>query len=268
MAPIVISKDDISKTDISSDGSLWEGVIRSDLSGGLSMKVRYLRSSTRTREARLLGLDPSNPSVICVQCLFENNRKDSLPIRRIKISQKKITGSGHIPTIRVVLPQEIMSLACGSSCLAIIGLEFANPADKDGVIFTRFEIKSDRSNTLIDIKPPLAEMLQKSSISSIESFQAITKSLSGTYQHSKSDIQIANKDAVIENILSSSNISLVHRWVHNKCRFSGKLPASGNDVLLEISCIDGGDGEIIVFCDNAMAVNSLLVYFRDVIRAL
>jgi len=56
-------------------------------------------------------------------------------------------------------------------------------------------------------------------------------------------------------------------WEKNYCRFSGCLPESGKDVLVRIQCDDkSGSGEIVIFCDSAMALNSLLAYFKKAIH--
>jgi len=268
MNPIIVSKDDITSCDIDQQSSKWEDVARHDLSGGLSMKIRFLRSSVRSNEATRLGLNPTISSVVCAQVMFENKRADGLAIRRIKLIQKKNLGNGYIDAEKVVLPQDILSLDSGQLCLVLIGIQFSNISDKDGAMVAKFDVKCDRGTTAIEIKLPLAEMVQRSSITDIKSFEKEVKRLSGTYQKSRLTVLIKDKDQVIDTILSSSTISLVHRWDENACRFAGKLPVSSLDLLLKISCSPDGSGEIIVYCDDAMAVNSLLVFFRDILKEL
>jgi hypothetical protein len=268
MSPIIINKDDVSSDNIDGQSSKWEDVIRHDLSGGLAMKIRFLRSSARSKEASLLGLDPKISSVVCAQVMFENKRADGLAIRRIKFIQKRTGGTGYVDTAKIMLPQEISSLDSGKICLVLIGIQFSNPSDKDGAMVAKFDVKCDRSTNAIEIKPPLAEMVQNASITHIEAFEKLAKRLSGTYQNSRSNIHIKDKDQVIDRILSSSTISLVHGWDGNICRFAGTLPASSLDLLLQVSYTPDGSGEIIVYCDDAMAVNSLLVFFRDALKEM
>jgi hypothetical protein len=266
MSPIVISKDKVSSDDLNEQSSKWEDVIRNELSGGLSMKLRFLRSSVRSQEASRMGLDAKISSVVCAQIMFENKRTDGLAIRRIKFIQKRAIGTGCVDISKVVLPQEISSLDSGKVCVVLIGIQFLNPSDKEGAMVAKFDVKCDRSTTAIELKLLLAEMIQSSSITNIESFEKVAKRLSGTYQKSKSSILINDKDQVMDKILSSSTITLVHGWVENVCRFAGTLPVSSLDLLLEISYSPEGSSEIFVYCDDAMAVNSLLVFFRDVLK--
>lgn len=266
MSPIVISKDKVSSDDLDEQSSKWEDVIRNELSGGLSMKLRFLRSSVRSQEASRMGLDAKISSVVCAQIMFENKRTDGLAIRRIKFIQKRANGTGCVDISNVVLPQEISSLDGGKVCVVLIGIQFSNPSDKEGAMVAKFDVKCDRSTTAIELKPPLAEMIQSSSITNIESFEKAVKRLSGTYQKSRSNILIKDKDQVMDKILSSSTITLVHGWVDNVCRFAGTLPVSSLDLLLEISYSPEGSSEMFVYCDDAMAVNSLLVFFRDVLK--
>ncbi len=73
MAPLKITKeDDISNGDIEKESNDWSVLVRHDLSGGLSVTTRFLRGVSRKRELLLLGLDPKNIAVVCVQVKFEN----------------------------------------------------------------------------------------------------------------------------------------------------------------------------------------------------
>lgn len=73
MAPLVSSKDDINKpSNIDEESGVWRDHVRPDLSGGLLVKMRFVYGRSREKEARLLGLDPSNPSTVCLQVHIEN----------------------------------------------------------------------------------------------------------------------------------------------------------------------------------------------------
>lgn len=73
MAPLAIDKEETASNGvIEEDSSNWMVLVRHDLSGGLSVTARFLRSSSRKQELLLLGLDPKNTSVVCVQIKFEN----------------------------------------------------------------------------------------------------------------------------------------------------------------------------------------------------
>lgn len=73
MAPLVSNKDDISKpSNIDDESGVWKEYVRPELSGGLLVKMRFLRGSSRTKEARLMGIDPKNPSTVCLQVHIES----------------------------------------------------------------------------------------------------------------------------------------------------------------------------------------------------
>ncbi len=161
MAPLVVGKDsDVSNNNIEDDSSNWTILVRHDLAGGLAAQIRFLRGASRDREAKLLGFDPKNTAVVCVQIKFENKRSDRKAIRRIHLAQRKVTTSGTVPTTRVKIPQEISSLDSSKISLAVIGLESAQASSKDGSILAKFDVKCDRGTTQIEIRPPLAETIQ------------------------------------------------------------------------------------------------------------
>ena len=73
MAPLKMEKNqNFSNGDVEAESSDWITLVRHDLSGGLSVSARFLRGSSRNKELLLLGLDPKNATVICVQIKFEN----------------------------------------------------------------------------------------------------------------------------------------------------------------------------------------------------
>jgi hypothetical protein len=73
-------------------------------------------------------------------------------------------------------------------------------------------------------------------------------------------------DLIPKVILKGSNLSVVESWTDNHCKFAGKLPASGNQVLLDIQCNpSSGAGEINIFCDSAMALDPLLASIKSTI---
>lgn len=73
MAPLVVDKNDISITsNTNGDSSAWKEYVRPSLAGGLLVKMRYLRGSSRARECQIMGLDHENPSTVCLQVHIEN----------------------------------------------------------------------------------------------------------------------------------------------------------------------------------------------------
>jgi hypothetical protein len=73
MTPLVKNKDDISKpSTIDDESGAWKVIVRPELSGGLFVQIRFVHGRSREKEARLLGLDPDNPSTVCLQVHVEN----------------------------------------------------------------------------------------------------------------------------------------------------------------------------------------------------
>uniref|UniRef100_A0A7S3Q5N7 Clathrin/coatomer adaptor adaptin-like N-terminal domain-containing protein n=1 Tax=Chaetoceros debilis TaxID=122233 RepID=A0A7S3Q5N7_9STRA len=159
MAPLVMDKDTAVplERDIENDSSHWKVLVRHDLSGGLAVRIRFLRGAARDREAKLIGFDSKNPAVVMVQLQFENNRTDGRSIRRIHLMKRNNTQSGIIPTTRIIVPQEISSLDSAKISSAFVGLEFAQVTYKKGAISAKFDVKCDSGTMLIDISPPLGE---------------------------------------------------------------------------------------------------------------
>ena len=275
MAPLVVDKNaKVSDGSIEDESSAWDVIVRHDLSGGLEASIRFLRGSTRTREANLLGFDPKNAAVVCLQIKFENKRNDGRAIRRINLMQKKFSKSGVIPTTRISVPQEISSLDSSKVSFTTVGLEFAQASDKDGAILAKFDVKCDRGTTSIDICPPLAETLQEFKMSRSD-FDAASSKLHGIHQQAKASFNLPSGSGgnvksyykrIPKRVLKSSNLSLVESWTDSHCKFVGRLPSSGNYVLLDIECdASSGGGNINLCCDSAMALNPLLAFFKNAI---
>jgi AP-3 complex subunit beta len=73
MAPIVANRDDIKRpTSIDDESGAWKEFVRPELSGGLYVKMRFVRGGSRVREAQIMGLDPKTPCTVCLQVHIEN----------------------------------------------------------------------------------------------------------------------------------------------------------------------------------------------------
>jgi hypothetical protein len=72
MAPVVVESNEKADPNIESDSSEWMTLVRHELGGGLTVTARYLRGPSREREAKLIGMDPEQPSVCLLQVKFEN----------------------------------------------------------------------------------------------------------------------------------------------------------------------------------------------------
>ena len=72
MTPLVVDTGVITNSTANGESSSWKEYVRPELGGGLLVKMRFLRGSSRTRECQIMGLDPENPSTVCLQVHIEN----------------------------------------------------------------------------------------------------------------------------------------------------------------------------------------------------
>ena len=69
MTPLTNNKDDVN---IDDESGVWRVLVRPELSGGLFVKMRFVHGRSKAKEARLLGLDHTNASTVCLQVHVEN----------------------------------------------------------------------------------------------------------------------------------------------------------------------------------------------------
>lgn len=266
MAPLVYDKDNKDlKESIENESSNWNIVARHDVSGGLETSIRFLRGASRQKEANLMGFNPKNAAVVCVQFKFENKRNDHCAVRRIRLMPKNVSKSNVIPTTRTYLPMEISTLENSKLSYAIVGIEFAQASDKDGAMMAKFDIKCDRGTTPIDICPPLAEMIRPVHLSRQEFDTAIEK-LQGIHQQTMASFH-APLGNILVNIQEASGMMEVEGSEEHNYKLAGALPFSGNLVLLHVKWDSiSKSGEIHIYCDNAMALSPLITYFMRAIN--
>lgn len=82
-------------------------------------------------------------------------------MRHVRIIQRGGTSGGTISPSRVITPPEIPALKKGMASNVFIGITFASASDRDGVTVAKFDVKSDRGTTSIEIRPSLGELLVK-----------------------------------------------------------------------------------------------------------
>ena len=116
--------------------------------------------------------------------------------------QKKVQSSNVVATARVVLPQEISLLPVSKVSYAMVGIEFEKASDKDGSMMTKFDAKCDRSSTVLDLQPPLSELLIKSKCNRVD-FDAKIKKLGGVHQSAKSSFTLKSNGG--ESVASQYN---------------------------------------------------------------
>ncbi len=67
--------------------------------------------------------------------------------------------SGLISPSKAITPHEIPVLNNGMASSVFIGLTFATATDRDGITVAKFDVKSDRGMTSIEVRPTLGELL-------------------------------------------------------------------------------------------------------------
>lgn len=269
MAPVVVEAQEKVDPDFERDSSAWMDLLRPELGGGLAVKARYLRGPTRDREAQLIGLDPSSPTVVVLQLHFQNMRTDLGTLRRVRVVSRSTT-SGNIGPKRSVLPQEILALNKDMMTMVILGVEFASASDRNGTLQARFDLKSDRGSHPLDLRPPLTELVKPlvlnasafdENMNRLQGFQRVT---------SKFTIppgEVANFDSAILKQVALRPLDSVDAWITTRrLRLVGQLPVSIDKVFIVVQCSANGSGTLTVCCDNAIATNSILDSLKKALK--
>jgi len=275
MTPLVAGKDDITKpSTIDDESGAWKELVRPDLSGGLFVKMRYVHGRSRAKEARVLGLDPKNPTTVCLQVHVENMRTDAGTLRHVRIIQRGGTSGGIISPSRVVTPPEFPALKKGMASAVIVGITFASASDRDGVAVAKFDVKSDRGTTSIEVRPTLGELLKDdaSKTTSQSDFDAAVSALQGiqriSWTFALSPMNDINFKNLPSTILQHLNLKQIGKW-DGDCSFVGALPASGQEVYVVVKCDSvTGYGEITVCSHDAMAANSVMNLLKHALASV
>mmetsp|Transcript_37605 Transcript_37605/g.65975 ORF Transcript_37605/g.65975 Transcript_37605/m.65975 type:complete len:1393 (-) Transcript_37605:32-4210(-) len=275
MAPLVANKDDISKpSTIDDESGVWKELVRPELSGGLFVKMRFVHGRSRAEEACVLGVDPKNPSTVCLQVNVENMRTDTGTLRHVRIVHRGGTSGGIISPSRVITPPEIPALKKGMASTVFIGLTFASASDRDGVAVAKFDVKSDRGSTSIEVRPTLGELLNDDATktTSQPEFDAAISGLHGIQRISMtftlSPMNDANYNSLPSTILQHLNLKQIGKWT-GKGSFVGTLPASGQEVYVVVQCDSvTGYGDVTVCSNDAMAANSITNLLKQALTSL
>eukprot|EP00985_Skeletonema_marinoi_P021036 scaffold12689_cov97-Skeletonema_marinoi.AAC.2 len=271
MSPLVVNKSDANEpSNIDDDSGLWKPLVRPELSGGLSVKLRFIFGQSRAKEVATLGLDPSNPSTVCLQAHIENMRTDVGTLRHVRIVHRRGASGGSISPSEVILPPEISVLKKGQASIVFIGITFESVTDRDGVALAKFDVKSDRGSTSIEIRPSIGEMLDTPP-KNID-FDAATSGFEGnkflmiSVSFSLSPIDDEKFESVPTKILKHLYLRQIGEWPDKGC-FVGKLPESGDYVYIRIECDKvTGSGKITVCGNNAMASNSIANLVKSTLK--
>lgn len=277
LSPVVVDAHDGPKDpNVERDSSAWIPLVRPEHASGLSVQVRYLRSLTKDREAQLMGLTSGKATLVCLQVRFENQKQDSGSVRRLRILQRSSSSnrSSIISPSKVVVPPEIDLLRAGQCTDAMIGIDFASPSDRDGSLLAKFDIKSASGSIPVEIKPVLADLLLPCKRSIGEFDEEIDK-LHG-FQRVESKLSLVDpsqRATLPEHILRVVALTPVGKsssiWKNDVLRLAGTLPASGDPMYILVTCNEtSGQGKIVVCCDHALAVNSIMNVMKRALAEL
>lgn len=159
-------------------------------------------------------------------------------------------------------PQEIVALKKGQMTTAILAISFQSSSDRDGALQARFDFKSDRGSTAVDIRPSLGNMLQPCRIKTLD-FDSNVESLQG-FSRVTTKVQLpapisSSFHALPTTILKHAALTLVDKaWKNGKLRFVGTLPASLDKIYVVVECsADSGAGTLTVCCEHPLCCNTL-----------
>jgi len=119
-----------------------------------------------------------------------------------------------------------------------------------------FDVKSDKGNSSIDIRPPFVEMMGKLKVN-ISEFDGLVQN---TLPHMKvkSTFDWSNEDNLMERISKYSNLTPLsdENEKGSPRRFVASLPYSSDVVCVVINKTKVG--EVDIYCDNPVATNEVM----------
>lgn len=105
----------------------------------------------------------------------------------------------------MITPPEILALKKGKVSTVSLGITFASATDRDGLSVAKFDIKSDKGSTPIEIRPTLGEFLDATKTKSISQvdFDKAVDEMHGIHQRTTSTFSLSPVDtAAYKNIPS------------------------------------------------------------------
>ena len=196
-----------------------------------------------------------------------SRKTDGNAIRRIRILPKAGGSSGAFALKKALIPPaDIAELKCGQVANVVIGLEFASASNREGDLVAKFDIKTSTGGGIpIELKPTLGDLLVSPQLPpSVNEFDAAMNRLQG-FQRVTATFHSSNLEAIPKIILQNAAVIPVgkSKWQNNQLRFLGGLPGSNELVWVKLE----GDpttnkGTLVVCCENAMAVNSIMAILR------
>ena len=247
MAPLPKMECPDQQPDQERDASIWYQLLRPELSGGLSVTYRYVRGASKEQELRTFGFERNSPA-LCLQFKFVNKRGDNVVHRHVRMLQR-----GGLGIRRIVLPEEISALSKNQGALAIVGIDFGEALTTSGTCSVRFDIKTGAETYPAEVKPPLNEVLQASTISVTE-FNDNISHLTGFQKASFLLVGGASQGLQLLSgkVLKNVSVTIVksskdERW------FAGKIPQTTSEVYVVLDTT-----KVTLYCENAIVLNSLL----------
>jgi len=267
--PIKVEDQKAQNIDVERDSSAWLQHVRPELCGGLSVKARYLRGTTKENELKMRNIDPSKSNIVCVQLQFTNEKSDLSSIRRIRVLPRS-SATGAYASKKILCPSEIMELKANQTTRACLVIEFASMSNREGDLVGRIEVKQGYGGTVpIDIKPPLGELLRPPEKNiSVDEFDRTMTRMQGFQRVESSYTTSLPMASVVESLLKHSSLKTIgsaNFSSDKKLRLMGMLPANNDSVLVKLEATQGG-GTIAVCCDNVVAINIILSLVKRAIN--
>jgi hypothetical protein len=143
-------------------------------------------------------------------------------------------------------------------------LEFASMSNRDGDLVGRIEIKQGSAGSVpVDIKPSIGELLRPPMKTSVDEFDSTMNRMQGFQRVESSFTSSSTPDKILQSVVKNCALTLVGNKPtssDSKLRFMALLPSSNDPVLVSVQTPQGGGGagKIVVCCDHAVAINSIL----------
>lgn len=167
-----------------------------------------------------------------------------------------------------------MALKKGQMTTATLGISFQSASDRDGALQARFDFKSDRGSTPVDIRPSLGDMLQPCPMN-VKEFDSNVGALQG-FSRVSTKFQLAapiskTYQDLPASILKYAALTPVDRklvWKDDKLRLVGILPSSMDRIYVVVECDSKtGAGSLTVCCEHPLACNSLKDILKSAVKS-
>ena len=129
-------------------------------------------------------------------------RRPDGTLRHVRLVHRGGTSGGIISPSKAVTPPEIPALKQGMASTVFIGLTFASATDRDGVTVAKFDVKSGRGTTSIEVRPTLGELLRDDAAktTSQSDFGAAISALQGIQRISSTFTHSPGNDECFKNL--------------------------------------------------------------------